>query len=51
MSKIRLDIKELCVEFWNGMLLEEGGRYCVKCDKVVIDFICFDVCFVIEFVK
>lgn len=38
MSSIKLTIAEPCHENWNAMLPEEKGRFCLSCQKTVVDF-------------
>ena len=37
-KKIVLQIQEPCHEDWHKMLPEEKGRFCMACQKKVIDF-------------
>ncbi len=38
MASIKLAIAEPCHENWNTMLPEDKGRFCLSCQKTVIDF-------------
>ena len=33
-----LSIDDPCKENWNDMELDEQGRFCKKCEKIVVDF-------------
>jgi hypothetical protein len=38
MASIHLSIADPCHENWNQMLPEEKGRFCLSCQKTVVDF-------------
>lgn len=38
MEKIILQVKESCTADWGKMTAQEQGRFCGKCEKVVVDF-------------
>ncbi len=38
---IKLTVPNPCSEDWNGMTPNEEGRFCLKCNKTVIDFSTF----------
>ena len=38
MASIQLSIADPCHENWNNMLPEEKGRFCLSCQKTVVDF-------------
>ena len=38
MASIKLSIAEPCHENWNAMLPEDKGRFCLSCQKTVVDF-------------
>lgn len=38
MEKIILQVKESCTADWGKMTAKEQGRFCGKCEKVVVDF-------------
>ncbi|MCS4227726.1 hypothetical protein [Sphingobacterium sp. BIGb0165] len=38
MEKIILQVKESCAADWGKMTAQEQGRFCSKCEKVVVDF-------------
>jgi hypothetical protein len=38
MASIQLSIADPCHENWNSMLPEEKGRFCLSCQKTVVDF-------------
>lgn len=38
MEKMILQVKESCSAEWNNMSLQEQGRFCSQCEKIVVDF-------------
>ncbi|PUV23133.1 hypothetical protein [Sphingobacterium athyrii] len=38
MEKIILQVKESCIADWGKMTAQEQGRFCGKCEKIVVDF-------------
>ena len=38
MASIQISIADPCPENWNNMLSEEKGRFCLSCQKTVVDF-------------
>jgi hypothetical protein len=37
-KSLRLNIPAPCTQAWNEMLPENNGRFCLSCQKKVIDF-------------
>ncbi len=37
-KSLKINMPEPCTEVWNKMLPENNGRFCLSCQKKVIDF-------------
>lgn len=38
MSSYRLSVPKPCTQNWNDMVTRENGKYCISCQKTIIDF-------------